>query len=216
MAEKRTISSIKARTIADHPAQYGHAIRICLPQPPNSEHGLTRRKGRAKQPHGFRQDPQRQISRLWAQTGWPICCWNWCPAMLPPSACCALNWQAAAMVAMSQRKSANGLPPSPSRSFVDWHKVRPLAGSRHAAQRIVKHVAPTAPAEAFDLLWRFLELAASVHERCDDSNGTIGHIFSEALDDLGAIAPRQSPMSASWPTGFMPRSSPMTTVSSTA
>jgi hypothetical protein len=104
-----------------------------------------------------------------------------------------------------------------SRSFVDWHKVRPLATDLDMQRSaIVKHVAPTAPAEAFDLLWRFLELAASVHERCDDSNGTIGHIFSEALDDLGAIAPRQSPMSASWPTGFMPRSSPMTTVSSTA
>jgi hypothetical protein len=100
---------------------------------------------------------------------------------------------------------------------VDWHKVRPLATDLDMQRSaIVKHVAPTAPAEAFDLLWRFLELAASVHERCDDSNGTIGHIFSEALDDLGAIAPRQSPMSASWPTGFMPRSSPTTTVSSTA
>jgi hypothetical protein len=77
---------------------------------------------------------------------------------------------------------------------VDWHKVRPLATDLDMQRSaIVKHVAPTAPAEAFDLLWRFLELAASVHERCDDSNGTIGHIFSEALDDLGAIAPRQSP-----------------------
>ncbi len=81
-----------------------------------------------------------------------------------------------------------------SRSFVDWHKVRPLATDLDMQRSaIVKHVAPTAPAEAFDLLWRFLELAASVHERCDDSNGTIGHIFSEALDDLGAIAPQAKP-----------------------
>ena len=81
-----------------------------------------------------------------------------------------------------------------SRSFVDWHKVRPLAADLDMQRRaITKHVAPTAPVEAFDLLWRFLELAPSVYERCDDSNGTIGGVFSEALNDLGAIAAQAKP-----------------------
>jgi hypothetical protein len=38
---------------------------------------------------------------------------------------------------------------------------------------ILKHVAPTRPDEAFDLLWRLLDLAPSIYERCDDSNGRL-------------------------------------------
>ena len=52
----------------------------------------------------------------------------------------------------------------------------------------MKHVAPTRPAEALDLLWRFLEMAPSIYERCDDSNGTIGDIMDEALENLGEVA----------------------------
>lgn len=81
-----------------------------------------------------------------------------------------------------------------SRSFVDWYKIRPLAADLDMQRSaIVKHVVPTAPAEAFDLLWRFVELAPSVYERCDDSNGTIGNIFADALNDLGAIAEQAKP-----------------------
>lgn len=81
-----------------------------------------------------------------------------------------------------------------SRSFVDWHKVRLLAADLDMQRSaILKHVAPTHPAEAFDLLWRLVDLAPAIHERCDDSNGTIGSILTEALHDLGAIAVQARP-----------------------
>lgn len=75
-----------------------------------------------------------------------------------------------------------------SRSFVDWRKIRPLAQDL-AMQRaaIMNHVAPTKPAEAFDLLWRLLEMAPSIYERCDDSNGLIGNVIRLALAELGVV-----------------------------
>jgi len=76
-----------------------------------------------------------------------------------------------------------------SRSFVDWRKVRELAADLDMQRdAILKHVASTRPADAFDLLWRLLDLAPSIYERCDDSNGTISGIITETLNDLGAIA----------------------------
>lgn len=77
-----------------------------------------------------------------------------------------------------------------AKSFVDWHKVRALAKDLEAQRAaIMKYVVPHRPADAFDLLWRLLEMAPSVYERCDDSNGTIGDIMDEALDNLGEVAP---------------------------
>lgn len=76
-----------------------------------------------------------------------------------------------------------------SRSFVDWRKVKALAqdlDTQRAA--IISHVGPTKPAEAFDLLWRLLEIAPSIYERYDDSNGTISAVMAAALDELGAVA----------------------------
>ena len=76
-----------------------------------------------------------------------------------------------------------------ARSFVDWRKIRALAVDLDMQRTaIMSHVAPTKPAEAFDLLWRLLEIAPSIYERCDDSNGTIGGVMSTALEDLGAVA----------------------------
>lgn len=76
-----------------------------------------------------------------------------------------------------------------SRSFIDWRKIRELAHDLDMQRTaIMAHMAPTKPADAFDLLWRILELAPKIYERCDDSNGTIGTIISMALDDLGAVA----------------------------
>lgn len=78
-----------------------------------------------------------------------------------------------------------------SRSYVDWRKAKEL-GQDLDTQReaIVTHVAPANPAEAFDLLWRLLEMAPSIYERCDDSNGMIGSIIATARDDLGDVADR--------------------------
>ena len=76
-----------------------------------------------------------------------------------------------------------------SRSFVDWRKVKDLARDLEAQREaIAAHVATASPGEAFDLLWRMLEMAPSIYERCDDSNGAIGSVVESARDDLGAIA----------------------------
>nr|WP_174286685.1 DUF6880 family protein [Sphingomonas bacterium] len=76
-----------------------------------------------------------------------------------------------------------------SRSFIDWRKVKELARDLEAQREaIAAHVAATSPQEAFDLLWRMLEMAPSIYERCDDSNGAIGSVIASARGDLGAIA----------------------------
>ncbi|WDF74220.1 DUF6880 family protein [Novosphingobium sp. KACC 22771] len=81
-----------------------------------------------------------------------------------------------------------------SKSFVDWQKVRDLAADLDMQRDVIlRHVAPSHPAEAFDLLWRLLDLAPSVYERCDDSNGTVGCVFAETLHDLGGIAVQARP-----------------------
>jgi len=95
-------------------------------------------------------------------------------------------------VALEIRKRLTAI--GKSRSFVDWHKVRVLAADLEMQRSaILKHVAPTKPAEAFDLLWRLVDLAPSIYERCDDSNGAIGSIMSQALHDLGLISVQARP-----------------------
>ncbi|CDO37793.1 DUF6880 family protein [Novosphingobium sp. KN65.2] len=76
-----------------------------------------------------------------------------------------------------------------ARGFVDWRKIRSL-GQDLETQRaaIMAHVAPDAPSEAFDLLWRMLEMAPSIYERCDDSNGIVSGVLNEVLTNLGEVA----------------------------
>jgi hypothetical protein len=66
-----------------------------------------------------------------------------------------------------------------SRSFVSWRKVHDLQQDLETQLQ---------PAEAFDLLWRFLALAPSIYERCDDGNGVITGIMADALALLGDAA----------------------------
>ena len=76
-----------------------------------------------------------------------------------------------------------------SRSFVDWQGIRSLADDLHIQRRaIVETVAKSAPAEALDLLWRFMALAPTVFDRCDDSSGTVSGVFQQACRDLGEVA----------------------------
>lgn len=76
-----------------------------------------------------------------------------------------------------------------ARTFVDWHQVRDLAADLEAQRRaIVEHIAKNDAAEALDLMWRFINLADTVYQRCDDSNGVIGDVFREACHDLGPLA----------------------------
>ena len=81
-----------------------------------------------------------------------------------------------------------------SRSAIDWNRIRALARDLEDQRRaIVTHVAPTQPADAFDLLWQLLELAPGLYGRCDDSNGEISAVMAEALADLGRVAPAAKP-----------------------
>ena len=76
-----------------------------------------------------------------------------------------------------------------SRSFVDWQGIRSLADDLGAQRRaIVETVARKDPREALDLLWRFMVLAPSVFNRCDDSNGTVISVFHDACSAIGDVA----------------------------
>ena len=76
-----------------------------------------------------------------------------------------------------------------SRSFVDWQNRRALVEDLETQRRaIIDQVAKADPAEALDLMWRFLALANPVFGRCDDSSGTVIGIFHAACGDLGKIA----------------------------
>ena len=81
-----------------------------------------------------------------------------------------------------------------ARSFIDWDKIKALAADLEAQHRaIIDHVARADPREALDLLWRFMALAESVFERCDDSNGRVSAVFGLALPDLGVLASAAKP-----------------------
>lgn len=81
-----------------------------------------------------------------------------------------------------------------SRSFVDWHNRSALVSDLTTQHRaIVEQVGSKDPAEALDLLWRFLALADSIFARCDDSSGTVIEIFHDAIDSFGPIAEAAKP-----------------------
>ena len=75
-----------------------------------------------------------------------------------------------------------------SRSFVDWDKVRPLARELDQLRRsIVGPMAEQSPSLAVDQMRLFLSLGESVYERADDSSGSLGDLFRQAGEDLGAL-----------------------------
>ncbi len=81
-----------------------------------------------------------------------------------------------------------------ARSFVDWRKICDLASDLETLRRtIVDRVARIDATEALELMWRFMELAESVQERCDDSNGAVGDVFRTACHDLGLLAQAAKP-----------------------
>ena len=81
-----------------------------------------------------------------------------------------------------------------SHSFVDRERMPSLARDLETQRRaIVDQVAKHDPVEGLDLIWRFLELAAPVFERCDDSDGMAGDVFGLAAHDLGEIAKKAKP-----------------------
>ena len=82
-----------------------------------------------------------------------------------------------------------------SRSFVDWQNRRTLIEDLETQRRaIIEKVATNGnPVEGLELMWRFLALAGSVFERCDDSSGTVSDVFHRAVSDLGEIAVSAKP-----------------------
>lgn len=80
-----------------------------------------------------------------------------------------------------------------SRSLVEWHNQQSLIDDLETQRRaIVGQVAKRDPAEGLDLMWRFLELAPSVYERCEDGGAPDG-TFERAVNDLGEIAKAAQP-----------------------
>ena len=76
-----------------------------------------------------------------------------------------------------------------SRTFVDWPNRRTLIEDLEAQRRaIVNQIANTDRSESHELMWRFMALANSIFERCDDSSGMVIRVFHAACRDLGEIA----------------------------
>ena len=84
-----------------------------------------------------------------------------------------------------------------ARAFVDWRGAGKVAADLDETRRaIVERVAKLDPAQALELMWRFMSLADPVHGRCDDSNGVVGAVFEAACADLGALAKAAHPDAA--------------------
>ena len=81
-----------------------------------------------------------------------------------------------------------------ARSFINWKNRKTLVDDLETQRRaIVEQIAPADPDEALALMWRFMELATPVFERCDDSSGTVIGIFHQASTDLGEVAKAAKP-----------------------
>ena len=81
-----------------------------------------------------------------------------------------------------------------SHSYVDWDKIKKLIKDLELQHvTIIDQVAKDNPVEALELIWRFVALANSVFERCDDGSGRVVGIFHAAVDDLGEIAVAAKP-----------------------
>lgn len=84
-----------------------------------------------------------------------------------------------------------------SKGFVEWDKVRPLGRELDALREtIAGPLAAASPWDAVAQMRLFLDLAESVFERADDSNGALGTVFRDAGADLGrlwAVLPDRDP-----------------------
>jgi hypothetical protein len=75
-------------------------------------------------------------------------------------------------------------------SYVGWRKRKALIKDLDTqATMIVDKIATDNPTIAFDLLWQFIEIAPSIYERVDDSNGDVGDVFRSACARFADIAP---------------------------
>lgn len=78
-----------------------------------------------------------------------------------------------------------------STSYVDWRKQRAMVKDLNSLLTLIQSsIAPQDANEAFELLWSFLQLASSIHERTDDSHGAVGDVFRHAVDLIADLSPR--------------------------
>jgi hypothetical protein len=78
-----------------------------------------------------------------------------------------------------------------STSYIDWRKQRALVKDLESLLALIESsILPHDTQEGFDLLWSFQQLAPSIHERTDDSNGAIGDVFRQAMELIAEVSPR--------------------------
>lgn len=77
------------------------------------------------------------------------------------------------------------------RSYISRKAQKKLGQElQELSQQIETRIAPDAPDQAFELLWAQLHLAQGIHERTDDSWGTIGDAMRDTMAAIGRIAPK--------------------------
>ena len=77
---------------------------------------------------------------------------------------------------------------------IDAHQRQSLVIELQAQRMaILGPIAQANPRLALDLLWRFLDLAEGVLNRCFDSRGTVWEVFSSAAQDLPAVIAAAAP-----------------------
>ncbi len=77
------------------------------------------------------------------------------------------------------------------RSFIGRPAQRTLARELTDMIGVIEtRVGALTPDTAFDLLWALLHLAPAIHERTDDSLGTIGAVMDDAMQAIARLAPR--------------------------
>ena len=78
-----------------------------------------------------------------------------------------------------------------SKGYVGWRKQRALVKDLDSLLSLIQtNIAPHDADEAFALVWSFLQLAPSIHERTDDSNGALGDVFRRAVNLVADLSPR--------------------------
>jgi hypothetical protein len=93
----------------------------------------------------------------------------------------------AAVAAQEVRKRLAAI--ARSTTFVDARKRKALLADLQAQhQAITGPIAAADPAQGWQLLLRYLELADGVLERSSDGTGALVGVFAEALDDLAPLA----------------------------
>ncbi|MCC1494701.1 DUF6880 family protein [Cognatishimia sp. F0-27] len=76
------------------------------------------------------------------------------------------------------------------RSFISRKTQKTLAKELADLTTLIEtRIAPEAPDLGFELLWAQLHLAAGIHERTDDSRGTIGDAMAGTMEAVARLAP---------------------------